>query len=609
MNRDEPASTQNHANTSARYVEFIALLLAGFIMHAATLWLVFPGFYDPFWPNHSDFYGSVALANAGNYWDLLTLPRPVGQLISTLLGQAGVRGSIFLFTCLVVINAVGTIMLLRKFVPAMGNTKLTTFLIFGAIPYLFVVFSHPFQYTWAAYDGWATASYTLLLLAALLAINRYSVLLIFLSALAAFLVKETYVLSSLCLAGIWWIGASATDKPRLLRNLIGVFAAVILAYFINVRSESIFISDGGKESPYFINMAPDSVMSEFLRYCTEGVSLAGWLYLFLLVVMVLSNRNKLGGATALVIALPVAGLLALLPNALLPNHHFGGYSWNAAYLLFSPILFVVILLEARWKIGLALALVTFAYAQPIFLGSHYKLNDWSVEQQMLLKRLQTNLSKLLETLPVDGAGTILVTGLNMPFHPFIHGAALRSFHELGNTKFAVVSYVKPFTPVIDVFKTPAKTNPVVFITPEQVQSLKFDKVWTFGGDGRIVKHVEQNFHSILGIDFAHFLLFPDAAEFLGVFSGNWVEPDWYQLLQSGVALIDYNQPELAVLCLTASMAKNSINPYSYYYLGITQDMLGNNTLARDWFTRAVDHDDKLAPNPAFAAGLNRMLRK
>lgn len=578
-------------------------------MHAATLWLVFPGYYDPYWPNHSDFYGSVALANAGNFWDLLTRSRPVGQLISALFGQAGIRGSIFLFTCLVVINAVGTVMLLRKFVPALGNTKLTTFLIFGGAPYLFVVFSHPFQYTWAAYDGWATASYTLLLIAILLAIKRYSVLLIFLVALAAFLAKETYVLTSLFLAGIWWLCAAAADKPRLLRNLIGVFAAVILAYFVNARSGSVFIGSGGKESPYFINLEPVSIFSEFLHYCVEGVSLAGWIYLSLLVVMVLLNRNKLGGATTLVIALPVAGLLALLPNALLPNHHFGGYSWNAAYLLFTPILFVIILLEAKWKIGLAFAVVTFLFAQPLFLGSRYKLNDWSVGQQMLLKRLQTNLSKLLETLPIDGSRTILVTGLNMPFHPFRHGAVLRSFHELGNTKFAVVSYVKPLTPVIDVFKTPAETNPVVFIAPEQVQSLKFDEVWAFGGDGRIVKHVEQNFHSVLGIDLAQFLLFPDAAEFLGVFSEIWVEPDWYRLLQSGVAFIDYNQQELAVLSLTKCMEINSSNPYSYYYLGIAQEMLGNTGLARDWFTRAMDHDDKLAPNPAFAAGLNRMLQK
>jgi hypothetical protein len=603
--------TRTFVNIPDSYVEFTMVLLVGFIIHAITLWLVFPGYFDPYWPNHSDFYGEISLANVGSYWILLGWPRPLGQIINAWLGQTGVRGYIFLLTCLVVINAVGTVMLFRRFVLAsFGSTNFVIFLTFGCIPYFFLVFSHPHQYTWAAFDGWAAESYTLLLISVLFAIKGYSTLLIFLTVLAAFLVKETYVLTVLFLAGIWWLGASSEDKPKLLRNLIGVFVASILAFWINIRNKSVFISGGEKPSPYHLSLTPSSICSEFIHYCTEGVALAGWILIALILLLALLNREKLGRATMLVIVLPFAGVLALLPNSLLPNHHYAGYSWNAVYLLFAPVLFLHILLTSKLKTALAVSLIVFSFIQPLFLESRYKLNDWTIEQQIQQKKLLLNLSKLLGEIPAKGLGTVLVTGLNMPFHPFLHqGEVLKSFHELGNTKFVVVSYANSPKPKGEILIPLDEAKLVNFVTSDQARTIKFDQVWTFGSNGRIINHGEQKVQQVLGLDLLHYLIFPEVAEALGVFSGNLSEHDARQLLVCGGKFIAYGQPELALRCLTESMKKNASNPYNYYYFGLAYEMLENNSLARKWFTGAVEHDDKLAPNPAFAASLRRSLNK
>lgn len=592
-----------------KYVEFTLALLVGFLIHAASLYLVFPGYYDPFWPNHSDLYGPVAQAMAGDYLGLLMEPRPVGQVISALFGLAGIRGSIFLITCLVVVNAAGTAMLFRSFIPSLNKTKFLHFLIIGCIPYFFLVFSHPYQYSWAVYDSWATASYSLLLVAVILAIRKYSFILVFITVLSAFLVKETYVLSILLLASISYLVASNKDKPKLLRNLIGVIVAVIIAYLVNIQGKSVFISGGGVESPYYINFSFRSVFSEVLLYSTEGVSIVGWIYILFLMIIVLASHAKFGKTTFLIMAAPVAGLLALLPNSLLPNHHFSGYSWDAAYLIFSPVLVIVVFIVGRLTYGLAICLATVSFSQPFFLESRYHSNDWLMGQQIIQKRLLTSLSSFFEVVPPKGYGNILVTGLTMPFHPFVHGESLRSFHNLGNTKFSVVSYKNQLSPKINIFKTPKETNPVVFITPEQARILKFDEVWVFGVDGRIIKYSKKDFHNVLGIDYINYLLFPEVSEFLSVFSESFSEPDWYPLLQCGTILIDYNQPELATTCLTKSLAKNASNPYGYYYLGIAREMLGDLVTARGSFTRAVELDDKQASNPAFKLGLMRVLHE
>jgi hypothetical protein len=589
-------------------IELASLLVVGFITHWAALYFIFPGFYDPFWPNHADAYASVAVANTISYWELLNRPRPVGQLISGFVGKAGVRSAIFFFTCLVVINAVYTVFIIRKLIPELYNIKFKKFLIFAAIPYFFTLFTHPGQYIWAAYDGWALLSYLFLLITVNLLILRRGYLFVFGALMAAFLCKETYILSSILLMATWFIFFRESGDNRLLKICGILLFSILLSFYINRVNQSVFISGGNIDSPYLINLHPLSVLSETIRYCNEGVSLQGWLLLLAVMIIGFTNRNKLGSIFVVVSTTIVAGILALVPNSVLPNHHLGGYSWSAAYLLFLPVLYIPALcsgkLEKFWLLIFTMAIVV----QPLFLQTRYKSGNWNIEQQRLLKRLQLNIQARLGMIHPESTRAILVTGLTMPFHPFHHGAVLHSFHNLGKTKFYVVSYVSPLISSKDVFATPPESNPVVYVKSEQVINIKFDEVWAFGSDGNIININEKYFHNFLGLDSLYYI-FPEAGEILGVFSDSWREPDPYQLLRAGVALIGYNQPELAGKFLTACIGRIPTNPYGYYYQGIAQEMLGNNALANTYFISAINHDDKITPNPAFTSGFNRTQSK
>lgn len=63
-------------------LEAIALAAIFLVVHALVLVYVFPGFYDPFWPHHSDYYIAQALAyNEGGVLQILTQPRPLALLL------------------------------------------------------------------------------------------------------------------------------------------------------------------------------------------------------------------------------------------------------------------------------------------------------------------------------------------------------------------------------------------------------------------------------------------------------------------------------------------------------------------------------------------------
>ena len=60
------------------------------------------------------------------------------------------------------------------------------------------------------------------------------------------------------------------------------------------------------------------------------------------------------------LVLPIAGALAWLPNALLPNHHFEAYSWNGAYLIYAPVLLLAFVL-GRELIGVGVAMSAYFF--------------------------------------------------------------------------------------------------------------------------------------------------------------------------------------------------------------------------------------------------------
>ena len=76
---------------------------------------IFPGFYDPFWPHHSDYYIAQALAySEGGALQILTQPRPLALLLFSLFGRLGIHGSVIASFGVVVANYIGIAMMMRR---------------------------------------------------------------------------------------------------------------------------------------------------------------------------------------------------------------------------------------------------------------------------------------------------------------------------------------------------------------------------------------------------------------------------------------------------------------------------------------------------------------
>jgi hypothetical protein len=588
------------------------LIVFALAMHAAVSTWIYPGFYDPLWPHHSDFYIGAALAHSPiPYLHNLTMPRPVGALFLEITGHLGFRGAIAANLLLVVLNCTATAMILRRVVAL----RLTWPFWVGFSLYLFLVLSHPLQYVWSTYDVFSQLSYLLLTCAVMLVLRGVGIPVLFGVFLCAFLAKETFALSALFLTVLWWMLGHSNDRLSAVRISGAMVLALGITLILNRINQSPFLGSGAVTgSPYQIDFSASSLTSEWMRYAVEGMSPGAWAFVAAGAIVLAIHRHALGTKLGiLAVALPVAGMLAWLPNSAIPNHHYSGYSFNASYLIFAPALFLGTLWSAgRWARGFVLWLSILALMTPVLSASRYAANGWILEQQHRQKLLLLNLEKMLRQLPSD-THSVLVTGLNFPFSPFDHGLSLFSLGNVGNTSFSVVTYIPRDGSVSAFALLQAQPTPVRFVTPEIAERGNFDEVWMFRNDGSLIRSVRSGKDTIpaatLGFTSLELMIFPGVAEILGVALGAGGNPalldDGYRLLNCGTAFVSYHQPALALRCLDASIHKIPENPYPYFYSGLMLEQLNRNDEAKLFFEKAVLHDDTSGPNPAFKDALQR----
>ncbi len=79
------------------------------------LWGAFPGYFDPLYPLHSDFYFSPGLSIRNPaLWAYFDWPRPIGYLTADLLGRLGLQGFIASLILVTLVNATLTLELVRR---------------------------------------------------------------------------------------------------------------------------------------------------------------------------------------------------------------------------------------------------------------------------------------------------------------------------------------------------------------------------------------------------------------------------------------------------------------------------------------------------------------
>lgn len=601
--------------------EITLLVGLALLIHALVLYFVFPGYYSPLWPFHSDFYMSVALAQSKlGYADYIGFPRPMSVIFLDAIGHFGIRGGMLAGIAIVQLNCALTAALIRRVV----GIEIGWYFLQAFAVYVFLVFAHPYFYVFSTYDQFSQLSYLLLVAAAWClfqynAIPRPVFLMVSVAlALLGFLAKETYGLSALLLAAVWFLVKRQEGAYRAAIPTIAVGAALAIALLINAINGSPFTGTADyAESPYRIVLAPAFLMAEWARYAADGLNLLTVSLLLLVAFTTLMFLRGIGDRRWLVLLMPAAGALAWLPNAALPNHYFSGYSWNGAYLLFAPVLLAVPLWQAG-RIARMCSSITIilALGSPILFASAYKSNSWILEQEARQRNLLQALESLADTSPPDSdPHRVLVTGIDFPFTPFDHGLSMRSFTHGSNEQFDVLVYTPRAASVAAFSKLEAQPSGVRFISQGEVDFSRYQRVWAFRSDGTLAKDVREpaRFISLpnaeLGFSATDLLLFP---RLLGIFGDpsvqyvGYKQLDGYQYLVCGTALLGYENLTGAEKCLMQSALLIPENPYPYFHLGVIQEKQGMPELARLSFERAMALDDPKSPNPWFRKALDHV---
>lgn len=578
--------------------ELLGYVCLAALIYALALKFVFPGYFSPFWPHHSDFFMAKQLAaNPLEALKYLSWSRPIGTYLYALIGNAPMRVTIGIIALVTLVNAALCVVIFRRL---LGVPNAPVFIASAAM-YFFVLFTAPGFYIFYSHDGMAQLSFLLLLLAGLgfaALRNRHAgaaALVLFVGAACAFLTKETYVLTSLGVAFAFLVLSDWRDWRWRLLPGVALAGAVLVAAGLALRAKSVFIGQGGMEA-YRVDLSPWSVAGEWWRYASTGVNAALICALAILLLAAWWGRRSQKGSAAFWMALAAmgAGALAWVPNSALPDHFFIGYSWNGAYLFFLPILLLATFEQRRlaWRL-VAGAIAIGLLANPVLNRAAYASGGWVLHNETMLKTLWRSLGRQIDTLPGDRPSRILITGLAAPFSPFDFPRSLQELAKGRPVSISVVAYQPrpasngwdgPFVPLL-----------------EQVPD-GYDQLWLMRRDGRLARALAQ-------ADLAHLPLPQGATLVQSLNFPELLDVDSARATPCGLAgaIMGYEVvaevEDIVARCVTAEPS----NPYGWFWKGRLALARGDNVAAADAFRQAVRFDDPQQPNAWFARLLSQAM--
>lgn len=465
------------------------LVILSLAIHACVLQFIFPGYYSPLYPHHSDFYVPVAQAHSPEPVFQLGYfhgPRPVASFLSRLFGFLGIHGNIFVAVLFVTVNAALSATFFRRIL----NIEFKWPFVLAFCLYTYLLFSQRHFYVFYTHDNYSHYTYFFLLIGAwlyfLLHETRMVIacLLLVIFSVIAFLCKETYALSALFLAFIWFLYNRKQSVIKALAPgvLIGIALLTVVIYNTTIKSTFTNFSNGATDA-YYINLSPKSILLEFYFYAQEGTNAFTWVLVAFFGFLAFTNFRSNKKLSFIVMGCIPAAFLAWLPNALIPNHHVAGYTFNGAYLLYIPLLYFPVLLSQktaiRWS---AIAVLALGFFSTLLNKKEYDTNGWVLAMEKTQRNLLPALDSLITSLPADNhEQKILISGLNMPFYPFHYPGFLQ---EYPNSKRAVYDVVNFFT-ILDT----NRHEGVKFVAPDSMRVQPYDVAWLFSDQGLFLKKV------------------------------------------------------------------------------------------------------------------------
>ena len=393
------------------------------------LQFVFPGYFHPLYPHHDDFYFPPGLSFDGHsLLDKLQWPRPLGFLVTELLGKLGLKGYLFALVLVTLANATLTMSLARR----IFGQPISWFI---GLAYCILLFAHPDFYVDYLHDAFGTLAYLYLILAMHAWYSyretnggHWPVICAILVLAIAF-TKETYFLSALC---FWMVqiylcrGAQRRTGVLMLAGSCAFFVAGLAANAYSMKT--VLHLQTGATSPYRVSLEPAAVVRGFWFYASRLFHPAVLVLVCGGVAVLYRRREQMIMAWALLLA----GICALLPYTVLPNHVDSMYAWTGATLLFrrscsfrghstgrppgEP------LRPMRGVAALAFLSIRTSTAQ-------YEEHRWTIAQEKANRNIIDSYPALKG---LDASvRKVLITGLDMPFQPFHTASYIRSEFAAG----------------------------------------------------------------------------------------------------------------------------------------------------------------------------------
>ena len=566
------------------------------VVYVAVLTYIFPGYFDPLSPIHSDIYFSPGLgARNPSLTAYFDWPRPAGYLAAHLFGLAGVKGFIFILIVITLVSTALTADLIQRIIGR--QLPLTMVAVYAAL-----VFSHPQFYVNYVHDTLATLSY-LYVVAGMCAWYAYlekpdpwrRALCVVPFVLAAF-TKETYFVT----AALFWAAQVFPRGGRGRRTAAIILGVVLVAQsaglYWNLHSAETFMRLDDTSSAYAMDFSPSSMASVLWFYMK---ALMPWGVLIAVPVGLYAafreRRHFVPIAT-----LCLGGFCALLPHLPLPNHLSAQYAATAAPLILAPFLLAAMpfagISSNRWILGIGAAGWLVMSAQ--LHQRDYEQNGWAVEQERINRNVMDAFPRWKSLPPADRR--ILVTGLLTPVHPFHNQHyVLREFGEARQWTVPVARDI------------PQSHKPPIRLTSaSEVDLSQFDRIFAFAPDGRLDGEWSAGEAAAIEdgreeeIPETDLILFPALRPIRLALREN--SEAWYKRQEAGLVYWEWGQANQAEKMLLAAVrGGGAANPYPYFYLGRISEHRADRDGARRYYQGAVERQAS-SPNPAFQQALDRV---
>lgn len=476
--------------TGKHLLTIFGMVMLAWFVHFLSLYFIFPGHYSPLAYHHSDFYIATAFANAPgdglSFANLLNWPRPLCMWFLKFSGYFGLEGSVAWVVAIVFLNTALSALLAKHWLRLQIDSR---FLLCFAL-YCFLLFTQPYFYTFYSQDIGSHLSYLLLISASLIFFMlaerqlTLATVVLFLASVSAFLVKETYFLAFGSIYFCWFVYFLKQSPRKALAPGMAVLAAGVVSALVNFKTNSVFVNlEAEPGSSYQININPLSVLRELARYTYEGIAPALLLAFGLIIFQLHKTYRNLWLTLSAVLCLGFAAL-AWLPNAVLPNHHYEGYSFNGLYIGFLLLFFVLKMLQDNIRFQpVLLALLALVVLSP--LSSIHKFqgarNAWVVTMEQTQKNLMAGLFRATNQLKgVMQPTTVLISGITSPFHPFAFPQSIRAFPYGAKANYIFVvpkDYPNNLGKTLDLVK---------FIPEADKGEQTYDQEWEFDAQGNLV---------------------------------------------------------------------------------------------------------------------------